>query len=699
MPTSVVDVPSFRRLRVYAFDPSLALRLQTAPIQEITIRVPWDYDAMTGRLEAGPIGEYLEVVDVDPASGVVYPPIGLDDPNLLAQDGLRPSEGNPQFHQQMVYAVAMATVRQFELALGRVALWAPHRLQPEESPTGKWETQFVRRLRIYPHALRDQNAYYSPEKKALLFGYFPVRARDAENTPGTTVFLCLSHDVIAHEVTHALLDGIHPRFNEPSNPDVHSFHEAFADIVALFSHFSYPGVLRDQIGRTRGDLQSENLLAQLAQQFGRATGRGAALRDALGERVNGVWQRRKPDPRKLETVSEPHDRGSILVAAVFGAFLLLYRARSADLFRIASQGTGKLPEGDIHPDLANRLADEASRSAQSILQMCIRALDYCPPVGITFGDYLRAIVTADLNFNPDDEFARIAIVESFREWGIYPRGIRSMSIEALTWPSGAEVIADAQAHLQTGTNRRAVPSQEEVKNARWASEFDIRDLFEQEQPGGVDPDEPDSPQTPEPLRLNKWDLDSDRLEVWRHMQRNRRVIWRWLVRGKGRRYSDAFGLVIDPANPRKTIYRNTSNEPTVEIHSVRSALRRDARGSIVTDLIVEVTQRRRGYFDPAEQLQKDGGNAQLTESDRPDFKFRAGCTIVIDTTKGTFRHIIRTPGNVGDDDELERVRQFLTGDAGAKSNAFDGVRMRSLRDPTLRQLDEPFAMLHRHVEA
>src|SRR5262245_28933259 len=96
MPTSVVDVPSFRRLRVHASDPSLALRLQTAPIQEITIRVPWDYDAMTGRLEDGPIGEYLEVVDVDPASGVVYPPIDLDDPNLLAQDGLRPSEGNPQ---------------------------------------------------------------------------------------------------------------------------------------------------------------------------------------------------------------------------------------------------------------------------------------------------------------------------------------------------------------------------------------------------------------------------------------------------------------------------------------------------------------------------------------------------------------------------------------------------------------------------
>src|SRR5262249_46899520 len=156
----------------------------------------------------------------------------------------------------------------------------------------QWKVEFVRRLRLYPHALRDQNAYYSPAKKAILFGYFPVRAKDAFNTPGTTVFACLSHDIIAHEVTHALLDGVHPRFDEPSNADVLAFHEAFADVVALFQHFSHADVLRDQIAQTRGRLETENLLAQLAQQFGRATGRGSALRDALGEEdAGGTWRR------------------------------------------------------------------------------------------------------------------------------------------------------------------------------------------------------------------------------------------------------------------------------------------------------------------------------------------------------------------------------------------------------------------------
>jgi hypothetical protein len=693
--TANADVPASRRLRVFAFDPSLAQRLKTSAIQEIVIRVPWERGPDEEPL-IGPIGEYLEVVDVDPASGVVYPPVNLDDPNLLAQDGLRPSEGNPQFHQQMVYAVAMATIGHFERALGRVALWASRRLEPQHSSSGRWETQFVRRLRIYPHALRDQNAYYSPEKKALLFGYFPVRGKDRYNTPGTTIFTCLSHDIVAHEVTHALLDGIHPRFNEPSNPDVHAFHEAFADLVALFQHFSYPGVLRDQIERTRGDLESENLLAQLAQEFGRAMGRGGALRDALGQEVNGKWERRPPNPTILETVTEPHARGAILVAAVFGAFLLVYKSRIGDLYRIATQGTGVLPEGDIHPDLAARLAQEASRCAQYVLQMCIRALDYCPPVNITFGDYLRAIITSDINLNPDDDLGyRVAIVESFREWGIYPRGIRSMSIEALTWPSGAEVIAEADIEEATTRKLRSAPTEEEVSRVGDASAEDIRQLFLAEQPDGDDEDW-DTALPGEPAIVTKWDLHSDRFEVWKNMQRNRRSLWRWLVRGAGRKYAHAFGVVLD-APDRQTIYRNRSGQPTVEIHSVRTALRRDSRGSIETDLVVEITQRRRGYFDPAEQEAADARPSAGSE-ERGDFKFRAGCTIVIDTTKNAFRHIIGTPGTVRDDAELDRVRRYLTGEAGAETNAFDGVRALSLREGTAGRRSEPFALLHRHVE-
>src|SRR6185503_11603587 len=157
------------------------------------------------RLERGPVGEYVEVVDFDPASGCFYEPVDLDNPDILAQDGLPPSEGNPQFHQQMAYAVAMTTIRNFERALGRPALWAPR-----ETKVYPFKHEYVQRLRIYPHALREANAYYSPEKKALLFGYFPASDEQPDRyLPGGLVFTCLSHDIIAHETTHALLDGMH----------------------------------------------------------------------------------------------------------------------------------------------------------------------------------------------------------------------------------------------------------------------------------------------------------------------------------------------------------------------------------------------------------------------------------------------------------------------------------------------------------
>lgn len=657
----MIEPPNSRRLRILAFDPSLATRLDTAALNEITVSVPWE------DLQPGPVGEYIEVVDIDPASGTVYLPVDLDHPYVIAQDGLSPSESNPRFHQQMAYAVAMTTIRHFERSLGRIAFWADHRIKVADND---YRVQFVRRLRIYPHALRDRNAYYSPEKKALLFGYFPVTTKDVHNTPGTLVFTCLSHDIIAHEVTHALLDGVHPRFNEPSNPDVHAFHEAFADIVALFQHFSYPSVLESQIRRTRGNLHTESLLAQLAQQFGRATGRGTALRDALGgpDKVTGAWTPRSPDPHALETTQGPHARGSVLVAAVFRAFLLIYRERSADLFRIATQGTGTLPEGDIHPDLTRRLAAEAASCAERVLRMCIRAIDYCPPVDITFGDFLRGIVTADLDYAPDDENGfRIVFIESFREWGIYPRGVTSMGPDTLAWPRGDELLLD---DLQA--QGLAEEREEQLK-------IELKKFVLQ--------------------AVQNWNLESNRHEVWKDSARVRAALREWLRDGDsvGRDYARLFGLVIDEGGAQPTVFRSGS-EPAVEIHAARPAFRRTLNGSTRTDLVIEITQRRRGYFDPDVQKKMDDrSTAPGTPMEPHDFTFRAGCTVLIDPVTAEVRRVIRTAGTVADNTELERVRRFLVGETGAAGNAFDAGRPGSL-GAGFKMRNEPFALLHQMEE-
>jgi hypothetical protein len=661
-----IPAPASRSLRIFAFDPSISAQFSTAGIGEITISVRWEHD-----LKPGPVGEYVAVVDADPASNTFYRFVDLNDPHLLAQSGLAPAETNPLFHQQMVYAVAMTTIGHFEQALGRVALWSSHR-----TPGGKDE-QFVRQLRIYPHALRERNAYYSPVKKALLFGYFPVSIKDANNTPGTIVFSCLSHDIIAHEVTHALLDGVHPRFSERMNADVFAFHEAFADIVALFQHFTYPGVLRDQVSRARGDLAAENMLGQLAQQFGRSSGRSAALRDAIGgyDEEEKKWKPHVPDPRKLERTFESHERGSILVAAVFGAFLKVYRARTLDLYRIASEGTGVLRAGDILPDLTNRLADEASRTAAYLLQACIRAIDYCPPVGITFGDFLRAVVTADTEYNADDPLGfRLALVDSFRQWGIHPEGMRSMSIEALLWPSGHSLKGPVAA-----VDDSAV----------------LKSLFEDIQEIGSVAQQSVTPRmrSKGPISLKRWDLETDRYETWEGIGANSAALWSWLIRGSGRTFAPILGLVIDGPNIPRTVYRSDGGgdeTPAVEVHSVRRALRRTQRGEIVKDLVIEVTQRRRGYFDKDVQQAEDMAPPGAVPA-KADFIYRAGCTALINPDTMEIRRVIRTPGTIADDRQLDRLRKYLVEGSEPQDSYFAA---RAGID-----LDEPFAMLHRDEEA
>jgi hypothetical protein len=396
----VTAKPARRPLKIFATDPMLG---RTAG-NRITI------DVTNESLQPGPQGDRVEVIDYDGGHNRFYPPVNLDVPAILMQGGLDPTESDPRFHQQMVYAVAKRTLENFDRALGRVV---------------DFRKRSYERLRLLPHAFYGANAFYDRDLHAILFGYFRAdRSDPGPNLPGQNVFTCLSHDIIAHEMTHAIVDRLKRYFLEPSNEDVLAFHEGFADIVALFQHFSFQEILKQQILKTRTDIRSNTLLVQLARQFGYATGAGRELRSALDNR----------DAKLYRAVTEPHARGSILVAAVFDAYFATYQRRIRDLIRIATGGSGNLPEGDLHPDLVNRIANEAAATAQQILTMCIRAFDYLPPVDITFGDYLRALVTADYELVPNDELGeRGAMIEAFRMRGIYPENVASLAEESLLW--------------------------------------------------------------------------------------------------------------------------------------------------------------------------------------------------------------------------------------------------------------------------
>jgi hypothetical protein len=131
---------------------------------------------------------------------------------------------------------------------------------------------------------------------------------------------------------------------------------------------------------------------------------------------------------------EAHELGEILVQAVFDAALTIFRRKTAQYLRLATRGTGRLPEGELPVDLQNIFGEKASKLASNFLSICIRAIDYCPPVDIELGEYLRAVITADYDLVPDDPWGyREALIDAFRIRRIDPPNVISLSEESLRW--------------------------------------------------------------------------------------------------------------------------------------------------------------------------------------------------------------------------------------------------------------------------
>ncbi|MCP5446301.1 MAG: hypothetical protein H6964_04790 [Chromatiaceae bacterium] len=695
-------VPPYRRLQIFSLDPAVDIELDKALISRSVIQVPWE------NLSPGPVGEYLEVIDVDPASNCIYDPIDLS--GTLAVDGRDPSTGNPQFHQQMVYAVAALTINNFERILGRRVLWAERYWDENGEHLDSFDPRrFVQRLRIYPHALRDQNAYYSPAKKALLFGYFNAPAVDPrQELPGGMVFTCLSHDIIAHETTHAILDGIHRRLLKPSNPDMLAFHEAFADIVAIFQHFSIPGLLLDQIQRTRGDLDHDNLLARLATQFARSTGRGNALRNALGN-MDEDGHRLPPDPSALGRAHEPHERGAILVAAVYDAFFRIYKERVADLRRIATNGTGVLPAGEIHPDLAKRFADEATHAANRVLTVCIRAVDYLPAVDIDFGDYLRALITSDFDLVPEDPLRyRLAFIEAFRNHGIYPVDVRTLAEDSLRWHRIAEQEQrQFEKYLPSaGVLRTMAYAYESGKLDGWmllSESNEYLNLLDQ----GKFKDAEKSflrlvwlDERPEGKRAEgKPEQGVDRRN--RHMLGKAFAIFlrRWITR---RALNEESPMVRKVESFLGIDLRTKGNRAEgigpLEVHAVRPTVRIVPGGRTRTQLLIVLTQwREENLINAHGEQVVDSIHGGLT------FKYRSGCTLIIDPELGMVEYAISK--SLESEARKRRQMNFLCAQVAQFGHlAVERLKLKANLRPVGRrdmsaEAFEPLAMIHHGASA
>lgn len=274
---------------------------------------------------------------------------------------------NPQFHQVNTFAVVSRTLDLVEEEIGHGFVWK------DGAP-----------LIIRPHAFDGMNAYYDPMSPSLNFGYF--------NTPfrRTPVWTCLSHDIVAHELGHAILDSFRPLYVYSADKDTPALHESFADLLAMFSSLQYQSVVQHLYKETGGNMRHPSLVTRLAEEFG--TGIFGAGVPYLRSALQGANYNSAP--------KESHARSTVWTAAIYEIMEKLVMINNPDGF----------------PDTFEGFADFCAALVQAtrwIKGMVIRALHYTPPNGLSMPMLARLIYEADARVFPEDSKFRDLAKEVF----------------------------------------------------------------------------------------------------------------------------------------------------------------------------------------------------------------------------------------------------------------------------------------------
>jgi hypothetical protein len=392
-----------------------------------------------------------------------------------------------------------------------------------------------------------------------------------------------------------------------------------------------------------------------------------SLRDAIGEFDQaGNWNPHVPDPKAYASVMECHARGALLVAAVFDAFLNIYQNRVQKLIRIATAGTGRLPEGELHPDLVDEMANTAAKVARDVQRICIRALDYCPPMDLTFGDFLRAIVTADFDMVAHDPYgSRVAFVEAFQKRGISAQGIRSMAVEDLLYPLYPARLEpkDQQLEEQLGTFLR------ELKN-RVGYLTDREGLYDRTK-----------------------ELIAGTSGLYGMIEH------RFIKGGHKKSFSGLTGLLF-PGDRAATEKRGleyaylTEDCASFAIGNVSLANRVTSDDTIANHVVMTLIQKRgvrfkvdganvkvddRHFFVPDQTKPEDRGNDHII--------FRGGCTLVFDLDALRLRYAIAK--DIDDHARMIRQYKYDSGMLGEDELTYFDAQ-------TMKTLAGPFAFTHSH---
>ncbi len=425
-----VDIP----LEVYVQDPLVAAEVKTENAR-LASREDWNpiqtiFVSCEPEIMAGPTSSRIAVVDYDADKNYLAPAVGWDEQERyfffkykgkkvrLTQE----HREEPQFHQVNVWAIVQSILDMYEQTwiLGRSAPWA-------------FEGN---RLILVPHAGQTRNAYYDRLSKSIQFYYFTSR--------GKKVYTCLSHDIIAHETGHAILDGLRPYYLEQSSLQTAAFHEFLADLTAILASL-LNNELRWQVAKkTEGDLTKDQVISSLAEEFGYYSYGRPYLRTAQDQRTL----------QDVQGETSQYEWSQVLTGAMFDILKKFVAIR-----KTTPRSDGRLPT------VKEALVSAANR----FRRVAFQPLDYLPPADVQFDDYVRAVLRADEIVDPKDEDGyRQAMIEVFEKRGFKdyesddPRrlGFYAYNIERI-----ARSRTDAYHFLNENRRQLCIPLNQDVSVA------------------------------------------------------------------------------------------------------------------------------------------------------------------------------------------------------------------------------------------
>ncbi len=336
-------------------DPSFIRKKSELGIEMIEVR--WEPG-----LTDGPTSARITVEDS--YGGIKRPPAKWDEKRHCFVDPqgqpIAAKLNNDQFHQVNVWAIAQRILDFYEdfTVLGRPVPWGFN----------------GNRLIIKPHAsteeTEERGTGYDPVTKSLEFAYIH-----------DTVYACLSHDIVAHEIGHAVLDGMRPYFYDSWTVETLAFHEFVADLTAIMSAFRNNYVRNIFVNCLEKGLPEKDFLAEIGEEFGKA----ALNSDFIRTAQNNFTMENIRDWEKSCPEDAFHKSSQVLTGLIYDLLLELY------------QGYKKRTKPKHTPNQA------AWHVTERVTRMALQPLDFLPPVDVTFDDYVEAFLIRDALLDPEDE--------------------------------------------------------------------------------------------------------------------------------------------------------------------------------------------------------------------------------------------------------------------------------------------------------